>query len=279
MWTATGPQYEQEKTFVKTFTSFAKIAQSTQPVRFVGIGWRTSVTKLLDNAIIGYCKVHGIAPNGREIKEIRLLPTTSSRVQVESLSVTSIQTPTVAEIESKTTVIKRDEEFNNSAPLTTGHLEFRENQKGVSFDSLFGPYLKNANQITVIDPYIRYFTQIRNLMEFMETVSRCNPENSAVSVYLLTVAEVDPEKAAKQLILLKQVTSSSNDLGIRFTFEFDEPRIIHDRSISTDTGWKILLGRGLDIFQGLFDDPFNLAHKRQELRKVKQFGVTYIRNR
>jgi Phospholipase D-like domain at C-terminus of MIT len=50
-----------------------------------------------------------------------------------------------------------------------------------------------------------------------------------------------------------------------------------DRSIVTDTGWKILLGRGLDIFQYVTGDAFDLATKLQEYRHVKGFGVTYIR--
>ena len=46
---------------------------------------------------------------------------------------------------------------------------------------------------------------------------------------------------------------------------------------STDTGWKILLGRGLDIFQYVANDAFDLAAKLQQYRQVKAFGVTYIR--
>ena len=63
--------------------------------------------------------------------------------------------------------------------------------------------------------------------------------------------------------------------GINFDVSFDDT--IHDRSIVTDTGWKILLGRGLDIFQYVTGDAFDLATKLQEYRHVKAFGVTYIR--
>jgi len=52
---------------------------------------------------------------------------------------------------------------------------------------------------------------------------------------------------------------------------------IHDRSIVTDTGWRILLGRGLDIFQYVTGDAFDLASRRQEYRQVKAFGITYVR--
>ena len=62
-WSMGSPQYERS-TFIRTFRSFAEIAQATDPSEFVGDEWRTSLTKVLDNAIIGYCKLHEIAPRG-----------------------------------------------------------------------------------------------------------------------------------------------------------------------------------------------------------------------
>ena len=53
-------------------------------------------------------------------------------------------------------------------------------------------------------------------------------------------------------------------------------RTIHDRSISADNGWKIMLGRGLDIFQYVSNDAFDPALRNQEFRQVKAFGVTYL---
>lgn len=61
LWSAAAPQSGQEPTFVRSFSSFAKIAQATDPSFYVGGGWRTSLSKVVDNAIIGYCKVHGLA--------------------------------------------------------------------------------------------------------------------------------------------------------------------------------------------------------------------------
>lgn len=61
-WSATAPQYAQAATFGRTFTGFAHIAQATKPAGHVGGGWRTSATKILDNAMIGYCKINKIGP-------------------------------------------------------------------------------------------------------------------------------------------------------------------------------------------------------------------------
>ncbi len=59
--------------------------------------------------------------------------------------------------------------------LKEKHLIIQENQKGLSFDTLLGPYLKGATTITVTDPYIRLFYQVRNFMEFLETVVSTRP--------------------------------------------------------------------------------------------------------
>jgi ATP-dependent Lon protease len=46
-----------------------------------------------------------------------------------------------------------------------------------------------------------------------------------------------------------------------------------------DNGWKIILGRGLDLFQQYdYKDTFSLPNNIQEERLCKAFEVTYIRN-
>jgi hypothetical protein len=63
LWSAAAPRYAQATTFTRTFTGFAQVAQTVRPGQFVGGGWRTSRTKVLDNAAIGYCKIHKIEPH------------------------------------------------------------------------------------------------------------------------------------------------------------------------------------------------------------------------
>ncbi|WP_300673698.1 MIT C-terminal domain-containing protein [Desulfoluna sp.] len=59
---------------------------------------------------------------------------------------------------------------------------------------------------------------------------------------------------------------------------FAEQTSIHDRCIETDMGWKIILGRGLDIFQNYeMNNAFSFANKLQQFRACKPFGVTYHR--
>ena len=48
-------------------------------------------------------------------------------------------------------------------------------------------------------------------------------------------------------------------------------------SIVTDTGWKIIIDRGLDIFQKYESGPFSLEQALQEARLTRGVEVTYIR--
>lgn len=59
-WSVLDPQNNQSGIMAEAFTALAEVARATQPSRLVGPGWRTSATKVLDNALIGYCKLHGI---------------------------------------------------------------------------------------------------------------------------------------------------------------------------------------------------------------------------
>ncbi len=162
--------------------------------------------------------------------------------------------------------------------LFQGRREYREGQRGVSYDTLLVPYLRGASQITIIDPYVRMFHQARNLMELVEGIARGKDPADEVALKLVTVENQDgPEKLQKQYEYLLQIKQSAAVLGIVFDVEFAEPQTIHDRSISADTGWTIVLGRGLDIFRRLADSPFDLANKYQKYRELKAFGVTYLK--
>ncbi len=62
-----------------------------------------------------------------------------------------------------------------------------------------------------------------------------------------------------------------------FTWKFDHNPNFHTRSIITDTGWKITIDRGLDIFQRYDSGPFSLAQAMQEARLTRGVEVSYFR--
>lgn len=120
--------------------------------------------------------------------------------------------------------------------LKEQHLTFMENQRGVSYDNLIGPYIKGAKQIIITDPYVRLFFQARNLMELMETIVKNKAEEDEVVVSLVTVE--DEFKGEQQRGLFEQIQSSVFSVGIKFAYSFDSSGSQHARHIVTDTGWK-----------------------------------------
>lgn len=157
-----------------------------------------------------------------------------------------------------------------------GHRVFSENQKGVSFDALFGPYVAGARTITVTDPYIRLFHQARNMMEFVETVVKHKVMEDEVKIRLIT--SQDDYKSEQQAANLDAIKTACESVGVDFSWEFDTSKSIHARHVVTDTGWKISLDRGLDVFQRYeMNDAFHLTNRIQVLRPVKAFEVTYLR--
>jgi ATP-dependent Lon protease len=162
--------------------------------------------------------------------------------------------------------------------LQERHLVVPENAKGWSYRRLFGDYLVGATQITVVDPYIRAFHQIRNMVEFLRMVNELTPEGDEVAVHLITATESESkEKLEKQMENLGQVQDSFAETATPFSFEFSASPNFHARSIRTDTGWKITLDRGLDIFQWFEHSAFNAATNIQEARLTKGCDVSFIR--
>lgn len=168
-----------------------------------------------------------------------------------------------------------DRQNVSASTLKEKHLTFQENQKGISYDFLFGSYLAGSKQITIADPYIQLFYQLRNFMEFLETIVRQKSDDSEVAVHLITM-EAD-FKSEQQRESFEKIAESCKSAGICFTWEFDKSGIIHVRHIITDHGWKILLDRGLDIFQNYeMKDIFSFSNRLQQYRACKSFEVTFI---
>lgn len=161
--------------------------------------------------------------------------------------------------------------------LTEKHLTFQENQKGVSFDRLFGPYLQGAGSVTITDPYLRLFYQIRNLMELLEVIVRRKAPDEEIAVHLITGE--DEFRGEQQKENFEKIKESASSVGVVFSWEFDTTGTIHARHIVTDHGWKISLDRGLDIFQQYdMNDAFAFANRLQEYRQSKAFEVTFIKH-
>lgn len=172
--------------------------------------------------------------------------------------------------------VSKESPGHQEIELKEKHLTFQENQKGISFDTLLGPYLKGATKITVTDPYIRLYYQIRNFMELLETVVKYKAQEDEVIVHLVT--SEDEFKSEQQQDNFEKMKESASTIGINFSWEFDTSGTIHARHIITDHGWKISLDRGLDIFQHYdMNDAFAFSNRLQQFRPCKAFEVTFIK--
>ena len=157
----------------------------------------------------------------------------------------------------------------------TGHVVIPENTKGWSYRRLFAKHLSGARSITISDPYIRMFFQARNLMELLQVVHDLVPEGDEVAVHLRT--QSDPDSCVKQEENLNQIAESFTGSRIAFTWEFDHSPNFHARNIITDTGWKITIDRGLDIFQRYETGAFSLEQAIQEARLTRGAEITYLK--
>lgn len=148
----------------------------------------------------------------------------------------------------------------------------RDNQSNISYKNLFGEYLKGATEFTIKDPYIRFPYQLRNFMELCKLIAETKNEDEEVKLHLITFNSEDFLENVKQSF--EEIAESLSEIGIEFTFEFNESQ--HDRSIEMNNGWKIILGRGLDIWQKT-NGRFDISEFYQEKRLCKEFEVTVVR--
>jgi ATP-dependent Lon protease len=168
-----------------------------------------------------------------------------------------------------------DEEAKKIDPLSLDRnpeekiLEISEGQKGISYEKLFFPYLKNSKKVKICDPYIRLQYQIYNLINFCEIL-----EVTEGIMKIDLVTGCDSFQKAELSTKLDELKKGLSLDHIEFDYVFDDK--LHDRWIETDTGWKIILGRGLDIFQKP-DDKFTLGFLDQRKRKCKATQITYIK--
>ena len=65
-WTNQAWQVNQEGSFKTAFLLFADIARRASPSQFVGSGWNTNSTKVVDNAIVGFCRRHKLDSSSYE---------------------------------------------------------------------------------------------------------------------------------------------------------------------------------------------------------------------
>lgn len=147
----------------------------------------------------------------------------------------------------------------------------KDNQTGISYKKLFADYLKGAENITIQDPYIRMYYQFKNLLEFCMMLSNNKEPEDQINLELVTWNDEEYRENSKEL--LDELVQNVQNIGINLSYRFENH---HDRFIAADNGWKITLGRGLDIFEKI-EERFSVADLDQTKRKCKATEITYLK--
>jgi ATP-dependent Lon protease len=115
-----------------------------------------------------------------------------------------------------------------------------------------------------------YDYQIHNFLNFCESLSS---SEAGLTIELLT--GTDTKRQEEEVSLkLNEIKESLNLDRINLNCRFETG--LHDRWIETDTGWRIILGRGLDIFQKP-EGKFTLGFVDQTKRRCKATTITYVK--
>lgn len=162
------------------------------------------------------------------------------------------------------------EDTSYSDDMREKTIQIAEDDTGYSYKNLFGPYLKGASTIRLADPYIRLEFQIRNLLAFIGIIDTVD---GPVGLHLTTSAE-DEYQSRINSQKFDEIAASLEAHGITFFYEFSDT--VHRRAIEIDNGWKIILDRGLDIFQKP-DSRYELSEVDQTKRKCRETEIVYLR--
>ena len=142
---------------------------------------------------------------------------------------------------------------------------------GVSYETIIGPYLKGAKEITVEDPYIRVTHQIHNFIRFCETMVR---HLTIRKINLITSFD-DKTNISEMRDSLEELKQSLLEMDIILDIKIDPN--MHDREIRIDNGWLIKIGRGLDFYQKP-NSWFQIGVYDLSLRKCLETKVDIFRH-
>ncbi len=131
----------------------------------------------------------------------------------------------------------------DASGLPEQHFTILYGDIGHSYESIMGPYLRDAKEVTIEDPYIRLQHQIQNFVRFCET---CLKYGTIKAIKLVTGYD-DKSQIADVSGKLDDLKQSLLESDIVLDVKMNPN--IHDREIRLDNGWIIKIGRGLDFYQ------------------------------
>lgn len=152
-----------------------------------------------------------------------------------------------------------------------------EPSMGHSMPGILLPYLFDAAEIQIRDPYLRKPYQIRNVHEILLLLIQHADAARLPRVVIETCASDEDEYRAKQEVTFEQLQQSWGQFGIVIDWSIVDD--FHDRSIVTDTGWVIDLGCGLDVYESFtWSSPFDPRITLPHLRRTKEITINVSRD-
>jgi alkaline phosphatase domain-containing protein len=152
-----------------------------------------------------------------------------------------------------------------------------EPSMGHSMPGILLPYLFDAAEIQIRDPYLRKPHQIRNVHEILLLLIQHADAARLPHVVIETCASDEDEYRAKQEATFEQLQQSWGQFGIVIDWSIVDN--FHDRSIVTDTGWVIDLGRGLDVYEAYTPlSQFDPRYAIPQLRRTKDTTINVSRD-
>jgi len=271
----------RDKTAIrKTFSGLVKLLYPDKKIT------ETEALELLDFAIEGRKRVKDqlylidetfraepvtflyiIKSSGKEVA-----PETLENLNYQSAMADKVKEAADAEQEISDGSEKSAPDTASSIHLHPHQVSLKDNQTGVSYQKLFGDYLRGATNITLQDPYIRLPYQFKNLLEFCGMLDSLKKPDQEIELEVVTFNT--PDHLQDSTDNFEELKENLQDLGIHLSYRFDAQ--LHDRSIYANNGWKISLGRGLDIFDRI-EGRFNIADIDQTRRKCKACDITFLR--
>lgn len=204
------------------------------------------------------------------------------RAGLDSQDAASPEPPSKQTVPSTEPEPQQAPEAPPSAPATTavvtpdrpalreGELRIFHGDRGYSYSTLFQDHLQGAKKVVLEDPFVCTKHQLLNFLRFCEV---CVEVGTVDTITLVTTYEHDYQKA-QALEQLNTIADSLTEHGIDLKIQFKTT--LHDRSLRTDNGWTIQIGRGLDIYLPP-DDWFEIGSNNYNLRKCRETSITYVK--
>ncbi len=155
--------------------------------------------------------------------------------------------------------------------LTEKRIKVMYGDIGYGYETMFADYLIGATEIILEDAYIRQKHQINNFVRLCEIIVKVG---SCKKLTLITSVD-DEFQRGENTLVFDQIADSLFEHDLEFRVEFSS--ILHDRELKLNNGWSIKMGRGLDYFQSLAGNYFQIGTNDLDLRPCLETSFDFYK--